>query len=274
MREGSKMKINFTRLIAVFSAGVSALSLGPMTTAMADFSHVHQFEIFKNRIILGTHEGLFNLQPAGKFSKLGSSNFDVMGLAVSGSKIYASGHPGPGDTRPGLLGLLLSNDGGNSWKQVSLLGKTDFHLLEVSGDVIIGGDSASGELFYSDNAGKSWSTRGKNTYQALAISPNIKGLAFAISERKLFSTTNGFASKKLVKNIGEVSDVAWADGGLYIAQGNQLSVSQDSGKSWRKKYIFKGVIGSIRAEGQTLIVTIGSEIYRSENGGKSFSLLD
>jgi hypothetical protein len=274
MREGSNMKIIFTRLIAVSIVWVGTLSPGPMSSAMADISHVHQIEIFKNRIILGTHEGLFNLKPAGKFSKIGSSNFDVMGLAVSGSKIYASGHPGTGDTRPGLLGLLLSNDGGVSWKQVSLLGKVDFHLLEVSGDVVIGGDSASGELFYSDNAGKSWRTRGKNIFQALAISPNIKGSAFAISERKLFSTTNGFATRKLVRNLGDVSDIAWVDGGLYIAQGNKLSVSQDSGKSWRKKFKFKDAIDSIRAEAQTLIVTTGSEIYRSDNGGKSFSLLD
>lgn len=274
MPEGSSVRINFNRLIAVSIVGVIAPLLGPMTSALADISHVHQFEIFRNRIILGTHEGLFNLKPAGKLSRIGSSNFDVMGLAVSGSKIYASGHPGVGDTRPGLLGLLLSNNGGKTWKQVSLLGKVDFHLLEVSGDVIIGVDSASGELFYSDNAGKSWSTRGKNVFQSLALSPNIKGSAFAVSERKLFSTTNGFATRELVRNLGDVSDIAWVDGGVYIAKGNQLSVSRDSGKSWQRRYKFRDVIGSIRAEAQTLIVAIGSEIYRSENSGKSFSLLD
>lgn len=257
-------------LITLNLFSLFSLSAAP---ASASITHIHQIEIFQNRIILGTHEGLFGYSTDGKHSKISGATFDVMGLAVSGSKIYASGHPGPGDKRPGLLGLLVSADGGKKWRQVSLLGKVDFHLLEVAGDVILGGDSASGSLFYSDDGGLSWSSRGKNFYTAVALSPRANGAAIAISNGKLFIFKEGFKKGEEISAMNKASNLVWVESGLYITRGNQIMVSQDLGKTWSMKSKFNEDIGSLRGDSQNLIVTIGADIYRSKNGGKSFALL-
>lgn len=257
----------FSTLILILILVISPIQ------AHASLSHIHHFEIFQNRLILGTHNGLFDFKPEGKHRRISRSNFDVMGLAITENLIYASGHPGEGDSRPALLGLLKSSDGGKNWKQVSLLGKADFHLLEASGDVIVGGDSASGELFFSVNAGRSWERRGPNNFEAVALSPQGKISAFALSRGKLFFTADGFASKERVGKFEAISDLAWTSSGLFISQGKNLLVSTNLGKDWNVKFRFNESIGAVRAVKKTIYVAIGANIFRSLDAGKSFSLL-
>lgn len=244
------------------------------TEAHASIAHIHHFEIFQNRLILGTHNGLFDFNAEGKHLRISRSNFDVMGLAVTGDLIYASGHPGEGDQRPSLLGLLKSSDGGKTWRQVSLLGKTDFHLLEASGDVVVGGDSVSGELFISEDAGRSWKRRGLNNFEAIALSPLGKNAAFALSRGRLFSTTDGFASKQRLTKFEAIADVAWTTSGLFISQGKNLLVSTNLGEDWKVRHTFKGKIDAIRGARKTIYIAVGANIYRSIDAGKTFSLLE
>jgi hypothetical protein len=43
---------------------------------------------------------------------------------------------------PPNLGLIESRDGGETWKNVSLLGQADFHVLESAGRRIIAGSAS------------------------------------------------------------------------------------------------------------------------------------
>lgn len=258
-------------LVIAFITSTTALWI---VTAQASITHIHHFEIFQDRLILGTHEGLFSFRVNGEHQRIGKSSFDVMGLAVNGKTIYTSGHPGVGDSRPALLGLLKSTDGGKNWQQVSLLGKADFHLLEAAGDHIVGGDSASGRLFYSEDAGSSWKQRGVNHYQAIALSPIGDSKAFGISEGRLFSTTDGFVSRQSLRTMEAISDIAWSTGGLFIAQGNQLLISTNAGEDWNVRSQFKGKIDAVRAIHKNVYVTSGSVIYRSRDAGKTFKLIN
>jgi photosystem II stability/assembly factor-like uncharacterized protein len=240
--------------------------------ALASISHIHQLEIFKDKILLGTHEGLFELQSKGKMTRIGRDTFDVMGLAVLGDDIYASGHPGVGDTRPNPLGLLTSSDSGKSWRQVSLKGKVDFHLLEVSPQEILGGDSASGELLYSNDFGKTWERRGKNVFEDIALSPSKAGFGFGISDGRVFSSKDRFKSWQELKLKGDFTQIAWTNKTILLADQRTLLVSRDLGKSWRKLVSFKGLIGVLKATPTLIVATVGDKVYESTNAGISFSL--
>lgn len=58
------------------------------------------------KILIGTHEGLFVYKGPTNMKQIGKERFDIMGLAISGRTIYASGHPGKGSKLPEPVGLL------------------------------------------------------------------------------------------------------------------------------------------------------------------------
>ena len=142
---------------------------------IGSLSHIHQVKVQGKKILLGTHEGLYQYIGADKVLRMSPEVFDVMGLSVDGRRIYASGHPGPGSKFPEPVGLVLSTNGGKDWKMVSLQGTVDFHLLESSGSELYGADSQSGDLLYSSDLGKRWASRGKNTFSDIALNPAGKG---------------------------------------------------------------------------------------------------
>jgi hypothetical protein len=176
------------RIIAVFLCWIALGSAQPAAASgesLGSISHIHNVRVFGQKILLGTHEGLYILNGENDITKTSPENFDVMGLSIDGSRIYASGHPGAGSKLPNPVGLLLSTNAGKSWKKVSLQGKVDFHLLESSDSELYGADSQSGNLLYSKDFGRTWSNQGKNTFSEIAINPVKKREALAIRDGAL-----------------------------------------------------------------------------------------
>ena len=133
-------------------AASSAVALTPAV------DHVHGAVIVDGALLLGTHTGLVQADPAnGQVQLRGSSRDDFMGLAASGSTLYGSGHPGEGSTLPDPLGLIRSDDGGQSWTPVSLTGQVDFHGLAADGDRVAGLGTADGPIL-SEDGGRTWQT--------------------------------------------------------------------------------------------------------------------
>jgi uncharacterized protein (DUF305 family) len=119
--------------------------------------HVHGVIVDGGDLVVGTHDGVHRISlPTGVSSRVGSSQDDLMGFAgeASGS-LVASGHPGPGSSLPNPLGLVISEDGGQSWRPTSLQGEVDFHGLAVRGDEIVGWDTR-GPLQWSTDGGVTW----------------------------------------------------------------------------------------------------------------------
>jgi hypothetical protein len=79
---------------------------------IGSLSHIHQVKVQGKKILLGTHEGLYQYQGADKVLRMSPEVFDVMGLSIDGKRIYASGHPGPGSKFPEPVGLVLSTKTG------------------------------------------------------------------------------------------------------------------------------------------------------------------
>lgn len=262
------------RIIAVFLCWITLGSTQPAAASgenLGSISHIHNVRIFGQKILLGTHEGLYILNGENDITKVSPENFDVMGLSIDSSRIYASGHPGAGSKLPNPVGLLLSTNAGKSWKRVSLQGKVDFHLLESSGSELYGADSQSGNLLYSKDFGRNWSNRGKNTFSELAISPVKKQEALAIRNGRLVWSKDSFQTERTLTSNMKFTQIEWSQKNLLASSGEKLLVSVDQGRSWKTRFSFDAAIGTIAQSAELIVVITGSKVWKSSDGGKSFA---
>ena len=236
-------------------------------------SHIHHVKVVGSKILVLTHEGLYELVGKNDMKLVGKERIDVMGFTSLGNVLIASGHPAVGSKMPNPIGVMKSLDGGLTWKSVSLSGKVDFHFLEGAGSDLYGADSQTGILKYSADSGKTWRVLGANTFTDIAVSPEMSGMAVAIKGSELLLTENAFKSTTKLKNALKFTQIEWRKSGLYGLSGNSLYKSINSGKTWTKQSTFKGTPGILSASDQLILVTVGSDIYRSKNEGKSFKKL-
>ena len=271
--ECDQVKKRTIRVLSGLIAGF--LMLGANTAvgsgqSIGTISHIHSVRAFGDQVILGTHEGLFRYVDQKTVQLMGPEIFDIMGLAVFGKKLYASGHPGPGSKLPEPVGLILSTDSGKSWKKLGLQGEVDFHLLESAGADMYGVDSGSGNLLYSNNAGKKWTSRGKNVVSDIAVNPAKVGSALALRDGKLISTQNSFTKMRNVNSTPAFTSLDWITGSLLATGGKSLYRSTDSGMSWKKLSDFPEDASTVTQSAKIIAVVVGNSIYKSTDGGKTF----
>ena len=254
-------------------AAITSLSFGYDANAQSfnSVSHIHQVKVVESKVLVLTHEGLYKLISKNNMKLVGKDKFDVMGFTTLGKDLFASGHPAKRSKAINPIGLVKSADGGLSWTAVSLVGKVDFHFLEGAGSDLYGTDSQSGNLMYSADSGKSWSSLGATPFTDIAVSPNMSGMAVAIMGSKLLLTKNAFKSTKELKSTIKFTQVEWRDSGLYGLSGTSLYTSSDLGNTWNKLNTFKGATGILSVSDQLILVTVGSDIYTSSNFGKKFA---
>ena len=233
-------------------------------------SHIHHVKVIENKVLVLTHEGLFELVGENDMKLVGKDRIDVMGFTSLGKVLVASGHPAIGSKMPNPIGLVKSLDGGLTWKAISLVGKVDFHFLEGAGSDLYGADSQTGKFMYSADSGQTWRTLGTNTFTDIAVSPEIPAMAIAIKNSELLLTRNAFESTTKIKNSLKITQIEWRKSGLYALSGKTLYKSTNSGKNWTKLNTFKGVLGILSASDQLMLVTVGPDIYTSTNSGESF----
>ncbi len=165
-------------------------------TLTPELDHLHALHIRADGTILaGTHTGVIALTADGTTSRVGVSDDDFMGLAgVTGSdRIFASGHPGPRSSAPNPLGLVASEDGGQTWTPRSVAGDIDFHALATNGQLLVGFDGINGLLVSTDD-GRSWTPGAPLAAAALAITDRgvwattPDGLQYSTDDAQTFTT--------------------------------------------------------------------------------------
>jgi photosystem II stability/assembly factor-like uncharacterized protein len=261
----------FKASIFVFAI-VTLMMVGNRATAVTldSVPHIHHVKVVENKVLVLTHEGLYELVRKNDMKLVGKEKIDVMGFTTLGNAFLASGHPAEGSKMPNPIGLVKSIDGGLTWKAVSLVGKVDFHFLEGAGSDLYGSDSQSGNLMHSPDSGKTWKYLGTNTFTDIAVSPKMPGMAIAIKGSELLLTKNAFKATTKIKNTLKITQIEWRKSGLYAVSGKTLFKSINSGKTWTKLNTFKGALGILSASDQLMLVTVGPDIYTSTNSGESF----
>lgn len=266
-----RSSIKRNRALLAASVAIGLISVSPAQAESFDsVSHFHQVKVVGDKVFLGTHEGLYELISSNNMKKIGTEVFDVMGLAAIGNTVFASGHPSQGSSLPAPVGLIASGNLGKKWKQVSLGGKVDFHLLEGAGKELYGADSGSGNLMYSSNLGKSWRTIGKSEFSDIAVIPQMSGMAIAIQGKKLVLTEDAFKSSKTIKTPKAFSQIEQTNSGIFALSGDSLYRSTNLGETWKKIMTFQGTTGILSANNQIMLVTEGSNIFLSNDSGISF----
>lgn len=258
-------------LLLTFSITFSISFINQVKAANLDsVSHIHHVKVVGSKILVLTHEGLYELVGKNDMKLVGKEKIDVMGFVSLGNVLVASGHPAVGSKMPNPIGVIKSLDGGLTWKSVSLSGKVDFHFLEGLGSDLYGADSQTGKLMHSADSGVTWKTLGANTFIDIAVSPKKSGVAIAIKDSGLLLTQNAFKSTTKIKGTLTMTQIEWRKSGLYGLSGSSLYKSTNSGKTWTKQSTFKGAPGLLSASDELMLVTVGSDIYTSKNEGKSF----
>ena len=270
MKNSGTDKIRYF-FIALMIIALPGFGSNANAETLKSVSHIHHVKVAGNKVLVLTHEGLFELVGKNDMKLVGKERIDVMGFVSLGDVLVASGHPAVGSTTPNPIGVIKSVDGGLTWKSISLSGKVDFHYLEGSGSDFYGADSQTGKLMYSADSGVTWNTLGANTFTDIAVSPMKSGTAIAIKDSELLLTQNAFKTSRKIESSLKITQVEWRKSGLYALSGNSLYKSTNSGKTWIKQSILKGAPGILSASDQLMLVTVGSDIYTSKNKGKSFT---
>ncbi len=267
--EIKSLKVSFYLFAIVallgFSNSASAQTLDSVT-------HIHHVKVVEKKVLVLTHEGLFELVKRNEMKLVGKDKIDVMGFTTLDKALFASGHPSVGSTMPNPIGLVKSVDGGLSWKTISLVGKVDFHFLEGAGSDLYGADSQTGKFMYSADSGLTWKTLGENNFTDIAVSPKKSGMAIAINGPELLLTNNAFKTSSKIKSSLKITQIEWRESGLYALSGSSLYKSINIGRTWTEISSFKGAPGLLSASDQLMLVTVGSDIYTSKNKGKEFKI--
>lgn len=135
--------------------------------------------------LLGTHEGIFSATADGELGpRIGGNDFDAMGLTALDGDLIASGHPGrntPAELGEGNLGIIRSQDGGETWEPVAFTGEKDFHALTAGPDgTLYGQDAGDGAVLISTDGGVSWSSTG-STLLAFGLEVDAAGRIIAVT---------------------------------------------------------------------------------------------
>jgi hypothetical protein len=267
----AKKTVASTLLLALALAGCAQNSAE--SSSLPDVGHIHHIAVDQGDILVGAHYGLFRYTTDSQWQRMGEE-FDVMGLSVTPSGIVVSGHPGRGFPFPDPLGLLASNDGGETWQSVSLTGEVDFHYLTSSGNTLVGFDATNGLMVTSADGGLTWDILSLPPISAIALHPDDATRMVVISDGQgLVSADSGETFQEFDLPPG-TETLVWSDTGLLAAAALELHLAPAPGEAFTLLATFDGVVHTVAASGNTIAVALHDDrVVASRDGGATFSVI-
>jgi hypothetical protein len=242
----------------------------PEATAVQDAGPIHVHALGVNpkdgSLFLATHTGLFHAaRPGAKPKRVADRWQDTMGFTVIGPDHFlGSGHPDGREQLPPFLGLIESRDAGRTWREISLQGAMDFHVLEADGDRIYGFGSEwetnAERLLVSNDRGETWwRRRAPESLIDLAIAPDDPDTAVAAGRRRLYITRDA------AQTWSELSALP----GLLAWSGRQLIAIDARGAVRAATAAFRGwrIRGRVGGEPAALAPGRGRQLYVALHDG-------
>lgn len=231
--------------------------------------HIHGIGVDGDVVYAGTHHGLFRIKD-GNATFVGNREQDFMGFTVAGPRHFlASGHPGPGQSGPGNVGLIESTDGGKTWKTRSLAGEADFHALDYRHKTVFGVNA--GQLMTSTDM-TSWETAGTTALADVAVSPASADDIVATTQEGLAQSSDGGQTFSLVTSAPLILFVSWGSDGTIagVAPDGAVYTAEKPDGKWTKRASL-GQPEALTVESATEIyVATGGDILLSTDGGVTF----
>ena len=236
-------------------------------------------------VMLGTGLGLFRLangakdavRVSGQLATPSGSGQVSSNLVVRYARpgdLLASGHP-EGGTLPENLGLIRSGDRGNSWTPVAELGKTDYHILQATGDRVVGVLADAKEVRVSGDGGSSFADRiPPDTPLDVVFDPKDPARMVVATKQGIFSSQDDGRTWRQRDNA-PTEQLAWGEK-LYRADpGGVIKVSGDGGTSWDDAGSVDTTVNelAVDADGALYASVAGGEVKRSSDGGATWTRL-
>lgn len=149
-----------------------------LTVASAgDLGHIHDLVLdAEGDLLVASHTGLYRIDGTDRAVLVGDEQHDLMAMAAEADTLIASGHPNllmeryRVEGRPPFLGLVRSNDSGENWEIVDLLGDADFHALAPTPIGLFAAET-TGRIWFLDETSGQWSQLGEIEARDLAVNP-------------------------------------------------------------------------------------------------------
>jgi hypothetical protein len=217
-------------------------------------AHVHGLGVdpADGALYAATHSGLFLIPDEGSARRIGGSFQDTMGFTVVGpNRFLGSGHPDAAGLRagqPGLLGLIESDDAGETWEPVSLGGEVDFHALAFVHGAVYGWDATSSRFLVSADM-KSWEERSAQIMSGFAVDPDDGDYILAVGPGGVLASVDGGRTWSGA-NGPQLVAISWRPkGGVWgVDASGGVHRSADRGGTWER-------VGEVPGEPQALLAT-------------------
>ena len=239
-------------------------------------------------LLMATNLGLFRIAADGRGARRVDARVEAApspvpvgrkGLVFSFTgpgRLLGSGHPDRAGALPEALGLLLSEDGGRSWKPTARMGQSDFHALHMVGSAVVAVDVTTFTVLVSPDGGRSWDQRvPPEPLFDLAVDPGDADRLAASSPRQLFTSDDG-GRRWRPREAAPFALLEWTAGGRLVRVDEDGSVreSRDGGVAWTR-------LGAVRAkkpqalaaddEGALYVAGPDGAVERSADGGRTWT---
>lgn len=285
--------------VLALAALCSVVGVDAQPAAPGAVHHIHGLAVDSRELetlLVATHTGLVRLRPKAPPEWVGEQRFDLMGFTAPPTGmnvVYASGHPDMPTYRlekVGNLGLLLSEDGGRTWRSVKLAGHADFHALTWSprdGGQLYGW-SVAGRVGLHRVSVKTWKSerleaRGLSNVLALSAGEAAGALLAGTTEGLMVSLDGGATWRPAATGAQGAAVTAVAHHGLerrlvyaYVNRRDAgLLRSRDGGGTWEPTGFFSGSDAPVAAVvvgpgDHVAVATTGGNIQRSRDGGRTW----
>lgn len=225
------------------------------------------------RVYLATHTGVLRVGRDGTAVRLADRYQDTMGFTITGpDQFLGSGHPDLREDLPQRLGLIRSDDAGQSWKSISLSKEADLHALAAVDDWLYAADATTKRLLRSNDGGRTWETLAEVDLSAVAVSPDRRRLVGAAPDGTPFRSDDGGKSWADVDGP-QLTAVTWDPELGPIGSASDGTVyASDDGSAWSAVGGLPGENPVLTAvDGELIAATDGAVISRSSDGGRTWT---
>ena len=239
-------------------------------------------------LLMGTNTGLFKIPPDGGTpvkvtgelttpDGSGQVSESLVARFIGPDELLASGHPSGDASLPPVLGLIRSEDAGQTWEPVSELGSSDFHALSTSGDLLVAPLYGQAQIFASRDGGRNFEPRvAPMALVDLAVDPGDPARWAATSEQGIFVSVDEGRTWRQRDPTPNVR-LAWGEPAeLYrIDPGGPVKVSADGGETWQDRGSAGGEPQALTVdqEGTLFTAAFDGTVQRSEDSGRTWRVV-
>ena len=226
--------------------GASSDTAGPVVGG-----DLHAVAQLGSRLYVGGHAGAGVRSDAGPWKQLSSlDDKDVMAWAASGPRQLAGGHEG-----------LFAAKNGTTFSKVAGLQVSDVHAVGATGDVVYLASPEAGLLVSTDggNTFKSRGATGRDFMGTIWVNPHAPDTAIApsMNQGAVKTTDGGVTWTPLGSASGTMSVAVDRNGADLVAIGmGGAQVSRDGGATWRPLKVPEGTSAASYTSDGTLIAAV------------------